>query len=363
MSMSLLVAAMIAFIPLMDGRHIEPFVARADQPLAPGSGEHVLATKTPLIKKCPTASQDITQFIQTAAGSLPTQEDIVSMIQGEVKTYPIIGSPQTWKANFDKVYPPAAEQKTMGDKNATTPLAVGKVRDLYTKCQYPGNLSYCGLVDYKVPFYGWYEWAQYQEQCLEHYIEYYYKDPETSPECIESMKAMGCAAYFPRCEGVDAEGRDLYLKPCRSLCQVWKYDLKCPGSEQIDCKSENPQSINFARYGSCTDYGAQPMPPPVPNATKAARPTPTVAPAKRTVDTIKQVEQKNQILMSGQPVQQIGPKFPMFPSAAAQPQPFKEIARIEGEKEQFVSQVDLLKREGGGLHDVPTSMTASEVDN
>lgn len=359
------VGALLAFPQGVAALHIQPSVTPVDQPLAPSASAEQ-RINDPVRKKCPTSSQGISQFIHAATSSLPTQQDVVNMIQGEANTYPIIGSPQTWKANFDKVYPPAAEQKTI-TANATAPVATGKVRDLYTKCQYAGNLSYCGLVDYKVPFYGWYEWAQYQEQCLEHYIEYYYKDKDTSPECIEAMKNMGCASYFPRCEGQDAEGRDLYLKPCRSLCDVWKYDLKCPGSEAIECKGDNPQSINFARYGSCTDYGAQPLPPPTPNTTKPVAPKPTMAPPPnfKATHAIKQVETKSFLATPPIPATPAAPANQATIPALNMPTPPQASNAVRGLGSEVAPlpqyPTESLQREGGDLATAPPSMSAAEL--
>jgi len=140
-------------------------------------------------------------------------------------------------------------------------------------CSVPKNLTYCTGVTYAVPYQGWSEWEVYVEQTLKYYMDHLYTDNSesesdeitaspapmmptkikmnTAPECVEAMKAVGCAYYFPKCSEKEEP-----LPPCKSLCKRWKKDLKCPGSMAYGCEGDNGGSFAFAAKDSttCTNY-------------------------------------------------------------------------------------------------------------
>lgn len=142
-------------------------------------------------------------------------------------------------------------------------------------CAVPMNMSYCTGVTWAVPYQGWSEWEVYVEQTLKYYMDHLYTDSSdesaeadepapspaplvptkikmtTAPECVEAMKAVGCAYYFPKCNEKDEP-----LPPCKGLCKKWKSNLKCPGSMSYACEGPNGGSFSFAGASetACTNY-------------------------------------------------------------------------------------------------------------
>ena len=100
--------------------------------------------------------------------------------------------------------------------------------------------------------------------------------------CATAMKRLACSVYFPRCE---SDG--LYAKifgACGSLCR-WVHELKCPGSEHLDCTSrrccENDPQICFVRAPPLRPAVPTTQPPPSPNTTRLVL-TRLARPSRRT---------------------------------------------------------------------------------